>query len=292
MMPVDDFLQYLETEKRYSPHTITSYRTDLNGFTAWCGSMGVVDFAIIQSKQIRYWLADLSVSGLSARSINRKLTAIRSLYRYLQRQGIAEQNPAENISLLKSEKSLPVFIEAKSMDSLFEEVDFAEDFEGVRDRLMLELFYSTGIRLSELVALMMADLDVKAKQMHVSGKRKKQRIVPIADNLVNCIYSYISKRSELHSESRSFFLTKKGEPVYPKLVYRVVNRSLSLVSSQTKLSPHVLRHTFATHMLNQGADLNAVKELLGHSSLAATQVYTHNTFEKLKSVYNKAHPRT
>lgn len=291
-MPVDDFLQYLTAEKRYSHHTVAAYRSDLNGFVEWCGGLSDATFSAVERKQIRRWLAELSASGLSARTINRKLTAVRSLFRYMKRQGLVDVNPAEAVSLMKPKKQLPVFVESKAIDMLFENLQFGDDFEGCRDRLILEMFYATGMRLSELVSLRLESVDVAERKIQVEGKRKKQRIVPITENLQSCIQRYLEQRSQKYSASRNFFLTQKGEPVYPKLVYRVVNRYLSLVSSQEKLSPHVLRHTFATHMLNNGADLNAVKELLGHANLAATQIYTHNTFEKLKSIYNKAHPRT
>lgn len=291
-MPVEQYLQYLFSEKRYSEHTIKSYQIDLDGFRAWCESHACEDLVKVSSKLVRRWVADLSISDLKAKTVNRKLSAVRGFYRYLQRQGEVEANPADKIPLLKAEKPLPVFVENRAIEELFGMIEFENDFEGVRDRLILEMFYATGIRLSELVALNVNDVDCRGEKIVVEGKRKKQRIVPLTSNVIASINGYLLKRKGLFPQTDRLFLTKKAKPVYKELVYRVVNRYLSLVSKQAKLSPHVLRHTFATHLLNQGAELNAVKELLGHASLSATQVYTHNTFEKLKNAYNKAHPRT
>jgi len=298
---IDVFLDYLEYEKRYSQHTILSYKTDLMQFSlAMLNIYDIHKANQLSEQMIRTWLADMMEEGKAPKTINRKLSSIKSFYRYLLRQGEIDSNPAVKIQGPKQKKRLPVFVDEKKMELLFQREIDKDSFVEVRDALIMELFYSTGIRRAELIGLqtqnvhIKRDLHVNNLQIKVLGKRNKERIIPIDIKLVSLFECYISLRSSADfelSEDEWFFLTEKGKKMYPKLVYRIVNYYLSTISTQDKKSPHVLRHTFATHMLNNGADLNAVKELLGHSSLAATQIYTHNTIEKLKKIYQQAHPK-
>jgi len=291
MGPVE-FLKYLQYEKRYSLNTIRSYEIDLQQFIQFCEStIGSFDPITINERQVRSWIVDLSNSKISARSINRKITALRVFFKFLKRLGNVKQNPVERISPLKQKKALPWFVEELAMDELLISEKFEDSFEGKRDKAILELFYATGIRLSELINIKVQDIDFAKSVVKVTGKRKKERIVPLHEIVNSEIKLYLLLRSELLSSSDFLFLTAKGVKMYEKLVYRIVNRSLDQVTTIDKKSPHVLRHTFATHMLNNGAELNSVKELLGHANLSATQVYTHNTFEKLRNVYKHAHPR-
>lgn len=291
MGPVE-FLKYLQYEKRYSLNTIRSYEIDLQQFIQFCEStLGSFDPITINERQVRSWIVDLSNSKLSARSINRKITALRVFFKFLKRLGYIKQNPVERISPLKQKKALPWFVEELAMDKLLISEKFEDSFEGKRDKAILELFYATGIRLSELINIKVQDVDFAKSVVKVTGKRKKERFVPLHEIVKSEMKIYLLLRSELHSISDFLFLTAKGVKMYEKLVYRIVNRCLNLVTTIDKKSPHILRHTFATHMLNNGAELNSVKELLGHANLSATQVYTHNTFEKLRNVYKQAHPR-
>lgn len=291
MGPVE-FLKYLQYEKRYSLNTLRSYEIDLQQFIQFCEStLGSFDPITINERQVRSWIVDLSNSKLSARSINRKITALRVFFKFLKRLGNVKQNPVERISPLKQKKALPWFVEELAMDELLISEKFEDSFEGKRDKAILELFYATGIRLSELINIKVQDVDFAKSVVKVTGKRKKERFVPLHEIVKSEMKIYLLLRSELHSISDFLFLTAKGVKMYEKLVYRIVNRCLNLVTTIDKKSPHILRHTFATHMLNNGAELNSVKELLGHANLSATQVYTHNTFEKLRNVYKQAHPR-
>ncbi len=292
---IEGFLDYLKYEKRYSALTIVSYQTDLLQLSSYLSEIyHIQKIEHITEEMIRAWLADLMEKGMSAKTINRKLSSVKSFYRFLMRQAILNNNPTIKLQGPKQKKRLPVYMEEAKMDLLFQEKIQTEDYTELRDRLIMELFYATGIRRSELINLEIHNLDIIASQIKVLGKRNKERIIPILVQLLPIIKDYMRIR-ELEFEQQAYenflFLTIKGKKMYPKLVYRIVNSYLSTVSTQDKKSPHVLRHTFATHMLNNGADLNAVKELLGHSSLAATQVYTHNTIEKLKKVYQQAHPK-
>jgi len=290
----ESFINYLKYEKRYSSHTITAYKNDLDQFVAFC-TIVVGEFHVkdVCSENLRGWLLHLMEQGLSSRSIRRKITAVRSFFNYLMRAGVVVANPALNLTLPKVRKKLPVFVDEKSMNFLLDSADFfAPDFIGTRDKLIMALFYETGIRLSELTGLKEQDFNQKEQVIKVLGKRKKERIIPYPKEINNLLESYISQRNRMFGIGFDFLLvTEKGNPVYEKLIYRVVQRNLFKITSLEKKSPHVLRHTFATHLLNKGADLNAVKELLGHSNLAATQVYTHTTFEKLRDSYKQAHPR-
>jgi integrase/recombinase XerC len=290
---ITSFLNYLEFEKRYSTRTIESYRTDLMQFNEFCISNKISDLLVVDHKLIRGWIVILLEENCQNRSVNRKISTLKSFYKYLLRQGHINYNPLLKVESLKTGKQLPAFVTTNQTQQLFTDVEFGADFHGVRNKLILELFYATGIRLSELVNLKITDIDKVNLTIKVLGKRNKERIIPITKEMQVVIDNYLSffKAEEFSQNAVYLIVTDKGEQVYPKFVYRVVTAALKLVSTQDKRSPHVLRHTFATHMLNNGAEINAIKELLGHSSLAATQVYTHNTFEKLKKIYKQAHPR-
>ena len=286
---VDQFLTYLEVEKRYSEHTIKAYSGDLNTFKDFLlTEYEVAALDDLTHNMIRTWLVFLMEKGLKPRSIHRKISAIKSLINYELRSGRMDVSPIEGLSLPKISKNLPVFIEESKLHLLMEGNFFKKDEKGFRDKLILELFYSTGIRQSELINLKVLDIDFKLCQLKVLGKRDKERIIPFPSNLLETIKEYLS-----YFEGRRgyLFLNENGEKLYPQKVYTIVKEYLTKVSSQVKKSPHVLRHSYATHLLNRGADLRAVQELLGHGSLTTTQVYTHNTIEKLKSIYKQAHPR-
>ncbi len=238
-------------------------------------------------------MVHLMENGNTARTTNRKISALKRYFGYLLKEGIINTNPAKRVLTPKMDKKLPVFVSEGHMDNLFDQVEFGDDYNGFRNRVLIETFYNTGMRLSELVNLQIGDVDFSQQTIKVLGKRNKERIIPISPVFYELLQEYITARSKefpgLNVEY--LFLTSSGKKVYPRLVYRIVHRFLTMVTTVDKKSPHVLRHTFATHMLNKGADLNAIKELLGHANLSATEVYTHNTFEKLKSVYKQAHPR-
>lgn len=289
----DNFISYLKYEKRYSAYTITAYENDLKQFSEFCISQNCTENIVTNYKLIRQWIVSLLENKLLARSVKRKISALKAYYRFLRKSGFITVNPLDRIVAPKMEKKLPQFIEqGKLVDYLESELE--TDFESIRDRLIIELFYATGIRLSELVNLKSKNIDCKQNTIKILGKRNKERIVPFPAALNQLISKYQSAKNGLENlnDANYFFVTKTGNKIYGKLVYRIVTRDLSMVTTQTKKSPHVLRHTYATHLLNNGAELNAVKELLGHANLSATQVYTHNTFEKLKSVYKKSHPRS
>lgn len=296
-MLIDRFLQYIKYEKGYSSHTFVSYETDLSQFKKFVEERsGVEEFALdkVDSYLVREWIVSMMESGVSASSVNRKLSTLKSFYAYLCKQGVVKKSPMSQVVSPKAKKRLPHFLkedEMSDMLSVNSEI-FGEGFEGVRDELIMETFYTLGIRLSELIGLKDADVDLQAQTVLVNGKRNKQRYVPFGSQLKNAFQSYLSIRNkEVANRSGSFFLRPNGEALYPMLVYRIVQKYITAVSSLSKRSPHVLRHTFATAMLNNGAELEAVKELLGHSSLAATEVYTHTTFEQLQKNYKLAHPR-
>jgi integrase/recombinase XerC len=247
----------------------------------------------VQPDMARSWIVHLIENETSTRSVNRKLTSLKSFYRHLLKNGHVSENPMNRVAPPRSSQRLPVFVEEESLKRLFEETAESDDFEAVRDRLILELFYGTGMRLSELIQLHVQDLDLTSGTIKVTGKRNKERFIPFSLKLTALAEQYLILRGDMMGDHDTgiLFITEKKNQLYPKLVYRIVNRQLSMVTTISKRSPHVLRHTFATHMLNRGADLNAIKEILGHASLAATQVYTHNTIEKLKQIYKQAHPR-
>lgn len=288
----DRFLAYIEFEKRYSVLTVTAYRTDLDQFFNYLEeSAGVTESGAIQASMIRSWLVEQSQSGISPRSIQRKISVLRSFFRYLMHTGSLKVSPMEKVAAPRTPRRLPGFVAIEEMARLFDQVDFGEGYRGLRDRMMIEFLYSTGIRRSELIGMREEDIDFKSNTIRVTGKRNKERIVPFSPYLGKMMKMYLAEKSGRFGVTDMVWLTDKGQPVYPGLVYQTVRRYLGNVTTLSKRSPHVLRHTFATHLLNNGADLNAVKELLGHASLAATQVYTHNTIEKLKNVYKLAHPK-
>jgi len=285
-------LSYLRYERRCSLHTVDAYDKDLQQYFTFCCE-NRIESDYPDPKTIRLWIVDLMESQHSARSVNRKISALRSYIRFLIREGEMQSDPLNRIIKPKTSKRNPVFITEDKLNNILDSYQFGDDFEGKRNRLIVEILYQTGIRRAELISLTVQSVDIRNKSLKVSGKRNKERIVPLTAYIVRLLEEYILVRNEEFPgiAAKELFLTNRGTPVYPKLIYRVVTRFLSMVTTLDKRSPHVLRHTFATHMLNKGADLNAIKELLGHANLSATQVYTHNTFEKLKAVYNKAHPR-
>lgn len=292
-MPILEFIKYIESEKRLSHHTVTAYRQDLNSFLSFLSSeYEIDDLAKANHQMVRSWMVDLKQKDISNRSINRKLSSLKSLFKYLLRNGQVKDNPLSKVIAPKSGKRLPVFVEQEKVDTLLE-ANNDNDHDSVRDNLIIEILYATGIRLSELIGIKDMDIDQENGQIKVLGKRNKERIIPLPIPLLNKIIEYQAIRNSefLIASTTHFLVTFKGRKLYPKLVYRIVSKKIGEVSTQDKKSPHVLRHTFATHLLNNGADLNAVKELLGHANLSATQIYTHNTFEKLKSIYKQAHPR-
>lgn len=295
MSAVDLFVRYLHTEKRFSPHTLRAYQTDLEQFRKFVEMSGTGgELFLVSPKMIRSWIISLADEGHGSKSINRKVISLRRFFRFCQAEGYVGNNPAELIQGLKTKKTLPVFIEEDPMSDLRTLMaEQATGFPGVRDLIIIELLYGTGMRRAEVIRLEDHHLDLRQGTIKVLGKREKERIIPLPDPLITDLDSYLTMRDEQFGLSRypALILTNKGTPVYPKFVYRIVHHWLTVVSSVTKRSPHVLRHTYATHLLNHGADLNAIKELLGHTSLNATQVYTHTGVEKLKQVYIKAHPR-
>ncbi len=295
-MQVNRFLKYLQHQKRYSILTIQAYESDLKQFFAYLGTTYPNlknNESQIESLHIRAWLVYLVGEALDPTSISRKLSAIKSFFTFLLKENIVTNNPAKSLQAPKAKSKLPTFIEGDKMESLLKQTTFSNDFSGVRDRLILELFYNTGIRRSELIALNFADFDFDRKIVNIKGKGNKERILPISDFLIDQIQNYLQLRNTHFGELEHSLLliTDKGNPLYPKFVYNLVKRYLSYITTNQHRSPHVLRHTFATTLLNNGADLNALKNLLGHSSLASTQVYTHNTIEKIKKAYQQAHPR-
>jgi len=291
MTGIHDFLKYLQAEKRYSAHTIRAYRNDLNQFHIFCTRQGSEGMEL-HHKVIRAWVVELMDSGRTPRTVHRKLTSLRTYCKYLIRTGALESNPTDRILKPKLNKRMPSFVDEENINRLLEEYSFGDDFSGVRNRLIIDLLYQTGMRRSELLDLKTGSLDMERKILKVRGKRSRERLIPVGEELVHQIGRYLALRGEVAGPGEnSLFVTEKGKAAYDRMIHRVVGKYLALITTLEKKSPHVLRHTFATHMLNGGADLNAIKELLGHANLSATQIYTHNTFKKLKSIYNQAHPR-
>lgn len=286
----DRFLEYLQFEKRFSAHTLVAYQTDIEQFSIYLNNMyQVTSIDEVNHTLIRSWIVDMMDQGISPRSVNRKITTMKTFYKFLLRQKWVSENPMLKIQSPKTSKRLPVFVEKEKMDVLLDQVAFGADFKGLRDKLIIELFYSTGMRLSELIQLKEKDVDLYSNQLKVLGKRNKERLIPIANELKTMLQQYLKERPSTQEEL--LLLSDRGKKMSEKFVYNLVKAYLSQVTTIDKKSPHVLRHTFATHMLNNGADLNAIKELLGHANLSATQVYTHNTVEKLKNVHKQAHPK-
>ncbi len=289
---IQRFVDYLKFEKRYSQHTIIAYQTDLEQFAAFLLSQyDGIQVTNITASFVRTWLMELKEDEIIAKSLNRKISTLKSFFKYLMKMGEIQQSPMTTIVSPKINKRLPVFVQEEHLDTLFNHVEFEDSWQGRTENLVLQLFYATGMRLSELINLKESQLDGSYQQVKVLGKGNKERIVPISAELKNALQSYIAEKPIKSSEILNLFITEKGKPLQPRSVYAFVKRRLFEVTQIKKRSPHILRHSFATHLMNNGADLNAVKELLGHSSLAATQVYTHNTIEKLKDVYKKAHPK-
>ncbi|MBI3219720.1 MAG: tyrosine-type recombinase/integrase [Bacteroidetes bacterium] len=291
---VESFLKYLQFEKRYSPKTVISYETDLTQFEQFLSEH--YDGAKAQEANyglVRSWIVQLVEQKLGATSVNRKIACLRSYYKFLMRQGLIEKDPMQKIKVLKSPKKLPHFVNESDTVKLLDNVVFSSDHEGLRDQLILELFYGTGMRLSELINLKENRVHINDRTLRVLGKRNKERVIPFTAHLATLITNYLRIRNkEINQQDHGLLLvTSTGEPLYPMLVNRIVKKYMKLFTSVEKKSPHVLRHTYATHLLNKGAEINAVKDLLGHSSLAATQVYTHNTMDKLKKVFEQAHPK-
>ena len=290
----ESFLQYLQIEKRYSPHTIRSYQNDLDQFFSY---LSVNDMPShpgeITAHHIRAWIVSLMDSGIKPVSVHRKISCLRVFFRFLRKEDIIKGDPLEKVVLPKRKKSLPVFVSEQALDNLLDSNDFGSDFAGIRNRTIIEMLYLTGMRRAELIGLRLQDVDLRGGLVKVTGKRNKQRIIPLTKEFTVRLDEYLKMRNENGAGDGSewFFITDKGNKLYDKYVYNTVTGYLSMVTTIEKKSPHILRHTFATHMLNHGADLNVIKEFLGHASLSATQVYTHNTFEKLKKIYKQAHPR-
>ena len=293
MWLTDSFLDYLQYERNYSEETIKSYREDLRQFEEFAREeIGDSAPSEVKAELVREWIVSLMDRGYTSTSINRKLSSLRSFYKFLLRKGEVAVNPLQKITGPKNKKPLPAFLRESDMDRLLDEVDFGEGFKGCRDHMIIEMFYATGVRLSELIGLDNKDVDFSSSLIKVTGKRNKQRLIPFGEELKIAMMEYVDVRNEaVPIRTNAFFVRENGERLSRSIVENLVKRNLSKVVTLKKRSPHVLRHTFATTMLNHDAELGAIKELLGHESLATTEAYTHTTFEELKKVYNLAHPR-
>ncbi len=292
-MHIEKFLKYIKHEKRYSQHTIDAYMSDINSFVHF-QKLSNPEFTLIENvnhHSVRSWIVYLNNNALSKRTINRKIIGVKRFYKYLLSEGIISSNPFDKVIAPKMTKKLPSFVKVSEIDNIEHIVQFPDDFSSQRDKLILEILYCTGIRRSELINIEEKDINLKEKTIKVTGKRNKQRFIPFPDSLIEPVNKYLDKKREKAFTSTYLILTNKGKKAYPHLIYRTVKKYLTLITTIKQKSPHVLRHTYATHLLNNGADLNAIKELLGHENLSATQVYTHNTFRKLTNIYKQAHPR-
>jgi len=293
---IDSFINFLTYEKRSSQHTVTSYQQDLVQFSAFL-KHHAPDTSIEKADHlhIRAWVVYLANKKINSRSINRKICTLRSFYRFLQHRKKIKTNPTYKVRALKTNIPLPHFVQIREIFDLLDEHEFTKDFCGLRDRLILEILYGTGIRLSEMINLQTAHIDLEKQRIKVEGKRQKERIVPCHDSLMKLINCYLNQKTLYFNSNTSvnhfLLVTNQGDPCYPMMVYRTVRKYLDQYAHADKRSPHVLRHTCATHLLENGADLNAIKDLLGHASLAATQVYTHNSMERLKAIFDQAHPK-
>jgi integrase/recombinase XerC len=292
-MEIKGFLNYLQYEKRYAENTLISYSNDLDQFNSFLrDAYGDLSIEEIRHLHVRSWMVSMLEDGVSPRSINRKLSALKSFFKYLKRKGQLKQDPMAKVQSPKTGKRLPEFVEAGQMRELMELLPDADTFAHARDRLVVLLLYGTGMRRAELLGLKVKDVDLKKHQLKVLGKGNKERIIPFSENLSKEIASYLDQRNSLnYIEGDSLILTDGGKSAYAKLVYNIVRSLLSKVSTLKKKSPHILRHSYATHLSNEGAELNAIKELLGHANLSATQVYMHNTIEKLKDIHKQSHPK-
>ncbi len=293
-MPFEKFIDYLSFEKKYSQHTVIAYQKDLSDFLQFAKDAYEYDDIInVNYSIIRSWIVSLVDSGIANRSINRKISSLKTYYKFLLKTKQIETTPLAQHKALKTSKKLQVPFSEKEIATVLELLEVEDGYEGIRNKLLVELFYSTGMRRAELINLKLNNISIANKTIKVLGKRNKERIIPLLSPVVKSIEKFIAERNtlELIKDKEFLFLTSKGDKIYETLVYRIINNYFSKASLKVKRSPHILRHSFATHLLNEGADLNAVKELLGHSSLASTQVYTHNSIAQLKQVYQKAHPR-
>lgn len=290
---VDSFLQYLQKERKYSLNTVQAYENDLLEFSEFCEKRLSKDVLNVGVSDVREWILEMSdgSGAVGVRTVKRRISALRSFYKYLRREGLVSKNPAAVLVLPKASKPLPKFFREEEMGRLLDDVMTGDEFQDRRDKLIIDLFYQTGVRVSELVEIKDSDIDMGRGMLRVFGKRRKERLIPIGGKLLKEIEAYKAKRNTEVGKTSELFVRKNGEKMYRRGVYDVVHRSLTKVSSLKKRSPHVLRHTFASTMLNNGADIYAVKALLGHSSLAATEVYTHSSFAKLIKTYKTAHPR-
>lgn len=289
---VENFLKFLEFEKRYSKHTITAYQKDLQQLQAFLETtFEIGNPAEIKHPHLRSWIVQLMEDGILPKSINRKIATLKSYFKFLLGRDYIKSNPATRLKPLKTGRQLPEFIKETEMTTLLDQIEFDASFSGIRDKIIIELLYTTGIRLSEIIGLRESSINPHEHVIKVLGKRNKERIIPYPSSLQKDLENYQDSKVSLFGHTESYLVTDSGTVLYPMFVYRLIKKYLSMVTTQSKKSPHVLRHSFATHLLNKGADLNAVKDLLGHTSLAATQVYTHNSMEKLKTAFDKAHPK-
>jgi integrase/recombinase XerC len=286
------FLKYIKYEKRSSEHTVTAYGIDMKQFDEYL--VKSYDFhhpELADFQMIRSWIVSMAEMKVENRSINRKIATLRTFYKFLLQKKVIEKDPMLKISVLKTQKNIPEFVREKELDSLLDDVEFPDDFAGVRDKLILELLYGTGMRLSEMIDLKETDIDFYNRTVTVLGKRNKQRIIPISQPLVKLIQDYQFFKNTEGLMHEYLIVSEKGNQAYPVMIQRITKKYLSLVTTLVKKSPHILRHSYATHLLNNGAELTAIKDLLGHSSLSATQVYTHNSMEKIKKIYEQTHPK-
>ena len=293
-MSLQSFISYLLLEKNYSEHTASAYKKDIQSFADFCRDEYVLEnINNVEYNIIRNWIVSLVNADISNRSVNRKVASLKAYYKFLQRVGSIDTNPLAKHKALKTSKKVEVPFSEEEMQRILSQLPFEDDFDGRRDKLIIELLYTTGIRRSELINLKINDVDLTGRSIKVLGKRNKERIIPLLVPTIDLFLSYFLYRNALESilDKEYVFLARSGNKIYETLVYRIIKGYFSKVSSKVKRSPHILRHTFATHLLNKGADLNSVKELLGHSSLASTQVYTHNSIAELKKVHSSAHPR-
>ena len=288
----DAFIKYLKFEKRLSDHTILSYDNDLKQFESFFKTYSTnKEIKTTDKRAIRSWIVELSLKKLSPKSINRKIATLKSFFKFLIKREVIEINPSTNITSLKTDQKIPNFLKEKDVNFLFDNLILEKNFNGERDMMILELLYGTGIRISELINLKTRNINLPKKEMKIMGKTKKERIIPLHQQIISQIKKYLDKKNEIKSTHEFLLCTNKGKKLYPMLIYRIVKKHLSSLINSKKYNPHLLRHTFATHILNKGGDLNSIKDLLGHESLAATQIYTHNSIEKLKETFKASHPR-
>lgn len=290
----DQFFQYIFSEKRLSKNTNTAYQIDLNQFVAFLDTYSLTSVTEVRHTHIRAWIVAMMQHEVTARSVNRKLSCLKTYFNFLQKRQLIASNPMAKVVAPKISKRLPTTVPERNLELLFDQMEWGTGFVGVRDRAILELLYSTGIRRSELINMKVSDIDFGSYRIKVLGKGNKERLIPFGKKLGDILRGYLEMRTQTFPAviKTDLFLSKKGDPLADSAVYTVVKKQLSYVTSQEKRSPHVLRHSFATHLSENGADLNAIKELLGHASLSATQIYTHNSVEKLKKVYEQAHPKS